>query len=71
MPHGETGIAVPGLRVLRRRAALKQTELAQRAGIGRSTVIRAEAGENVSLDNARSLATALGVTIEDLQESSR
>lgn len=71
MPHKETGVAVPSLRAYRRKAALKQTELAHLAGIGRSTVLRAEAGGNVSLDNARSLAQALGVAVEDLQKESR
>lgn len=56
------------LRQAREAAGLTQTELAQRAGIGRATVERIEAGRSprANLSTRRVLADALGVSVEQL-----
>jgi transcriptional regulator with XRE-family HTH domain len=46
--------------------ALTQGELASTAQIARGTVARAEAGGPVALGNVRKLATALGITVQQL-----
>lgn len=61
------GITLPYLRAWRLRAVLKQGELAQRAGVARSTVVRAERAGSISLDNVRALAHALGVSVDELR----
>ena len=63
----ERGIPVPYLREWRLRATLKQEELAEKAGISRPTVQRGERGDTLSIDNIRKLATALGITVEQLR----
>lgn len=60
------GIMLRYLQAWRMRATLKQEELADKAGIARATVQRAERGGAVSLDNVRALAQALGITPEQL-----
>lgn len=60
------GLLLPGLQQTRRGRAITQLELAEKAGVTRSTVTRAEAGERVSLPSARKLATALDVSIDQL-----
>ena len=60
------GITLKHLPAWRIRAMLKQEELADKAGIARATVQRAERGSTVSLDNVRALARALGITPEQL-----
>ena len=67
--HGALGVALPSLKAKRVDAALRQTELAERAQVARATIQRAERGENVSLVNARRLAEALNVTVEQLRAS--
>ena len=62
----ETGVRVPGLRDARLRKLWKQAELAERAGVGRSTVIRGEHGGGISIENARALADVLEVSPEEL-----
>lgn len=58
------------LRELRQKAGLTQKELAIRSGVNIRQIQRVELGtsqiENVTLVNAKRLADALGVKIEDL-----
>ena len=57
------------LRELRLRAAMTQLELAERAGIARTTIIRLEQGDpNVLPTTLRKLARALRVKPTDLWE---
>jgi transcriptional regulator with XRE-family HTH domain len=58
------------LRGARRRAALTQTELAEKAGVGVATIARIETGEITEprVSTLRKLADALGVTPADLLE---
>lgn len=62
------GITVPHLRAWRDHAVLKQQELAESAGVARSTVVRGERGDVISVDKARAIAKALGVTVQQLRE---
>jgi transcriptional regulator with XRE-family HTH domain len=52
----------------RRRAALTQGELAERAGVGINTIVRIETGEisGPRVSTLRKLANALGVEARDL-----
>jgi transcriptional regulator with XRE-family HTH domain len=56
------------LREERRRAALTQGELAERAGVGINTIVRIETGEisEPRVSTLRKLANALGVEARDL-----
>jgi transcriptional regulator with XRE-family HTH domain len=55
------------VRRLRRRAGLTQEELSERAGIGRATLARVEAGSvDPAASTLRKLAVALGVGVGDL-----
>jgi transcriptional regulator with XRE-family HTH domain len=56
------------LREARRRAALTQGELAQKAGVGVTTIVRIETGEITEprVSTLRKLAQALGVEPRDL-----
>ena len=57
------------LKLLRLRKALTQQQLAHKAGINRTTVVRLEAGrDHPSPTTVRRLADALGVEPEDLME---
>jgi len=64
----ERGVAMPHLKAWRRRALLKQEELAEQAGVARATVVRGERGGTLSLDNIRKIAAALGITPEQLAD---
>jgi len=64
-------VLVPRLRRVRNRRALTQDELAVRAGVSRTTVIRAERGEDIRQSNVRKLADALGVQPGTLQRPDR
>ena len=70
--HVTTMRPVPNLvrlRDLRMRAAMTQADLAERAGIARTTVIRLEAGDpNVNPSTLRKLARALRVKPAELWE---
>jgi transcriptional regulator with XRE-family HTH domain len=56
------GVPLPGLRAARRRAFLTQAELAVRAGVGLSTILRLERGDiPAAFSTARKLADALGI----------
>lgn len=61
------GVLVPYLRAWRARATLKQDELATKSGVSRPTIQRGERGETLSVDNVRKLASALGITVEELR----
>jgi len=54
-------VLVPRLRALRLEQALTQDDLAERAGVARSTVLKAEAGHELRPSTVRKLARALGV----------
>lgn len=55
------------LKRLRERAGYSQAELARRAGLAQSTVLRYEAGEREPLlSQLRALATALDCRVADL-----
>jgi DNA-binding XRE family transcriptional regulator len=57
------------LRALRLRAALTQADLAERAGVARTTIVRLEQGDpNVLPTTLRKLAKALRVKPTDLWE---
>ena len=61
------GVFLPHLEAWRRYNALSQYELADKADVGRSSIARAERGEAVSYANARKLASALGISVQQLQ----
>lgn len=64
---GQTLPRLTRLRELRLRAALTQTELAERAGVARTTIVRLEAGDpNVLPPTLRKIARALHVRPRDL-----
>ncbi len=58
------------LRTERRRAALTQEELAEKAGVGIATIARIEGGrmEEPRVSTLRKLAKALGIEPRDLLE---
>jgi DNA-binding XRE family transcriptional regulator len=60
-------VLVPRLRRVRDQRALTQEELAWRAGVSRTTVMRAERGEDIRQSSVRKLARALGVSPATLQ----
>lgn len=64
---GATVVTTPALRYWRAQAALLQSELATRAGVGAMSVRRGENGQALQLATVRKLAEALGVTPADLQ----
>ena len=58
---------LPHLRALRERNELTQVQLAERAGVGKSTIVRIEKGkQNANGVTVVKLARALGVTREEL-----
>ena len=59
---------LPGLRALRLRRALSQRDLAERARIGLSTVIRLEHGGTATPLTVERLAQALNAPAEELAE---
>lgn len=61
-------VKVLRLREWRERRALTQEELAQKAGVGRGTIIRIERGADAFPPTVRKLATALGIDPADLQK---
>ena len=55
------------LRYLRKKQGLTQAELATLSHVPRICIVRYEAGEHQpGMDNARKLAAALGVTVDEL-----
>ena len=57
---------LPDLRRLRQKRSWSQNDLAQRSGVGVSTIIRLERGEGSRYVTARKLAEVLGVPVEEL-----
>ena len=62
-------VLAPQLRRIRDQRSLTQQELADKAGVDRATVSRAERGLNVRAPILRKLARALGVSPATLQRS--
>ena len=58
--------ATPSLRHLRTSRALTQAELAERAGVRRSTIARLEGGREARMHTLSRLAKALGVEPAEL-----
>lgn len=63
------GVKVPQLRAYRKDLALSQLDLALKAGVGLSTVNRAERGEDIRPSSVRRLARALHTTPRRLQQT--
>ncbi len=59
-------VKLPGLQQRRLLAALTQTELSQKANVGRATIARIERGEEARPSTLRRLAEALHCTTADL-----
>lgn len=57
---------IPALRRLRVRSALSQRDLADLAGVTQTTIVKAEAGNEVRPSTVRRLAKALGVEPREL-----
>ena len=61
------GLPLPHLRAWRIKRLIGQSELADKAGLARATVTRAERGDTVvSFVNIRKLAGVLGISPDDL-----
>lgn len=61
------GRPLPHLKAWRMRRYMTQLELAERSGLAKATVTRAETGDNaVSFPNIKKLADALGVSPDEL-----
>ena len=67
MAPGAATVLVPSLRYWRSQRALRQIELAERAGLGVMSVHRGESGQPLQLATVRKLAEALGITPAQLQ----
>ena len=53
----------------RRRRLLTQGELAEKAGVGITTIVRIEAGQGARVTTLRKLAAALDITPDQLWEA--
>jgi transcriptional regulator with XRE-family HTH domain len=61
------GRPVPYLKAWRMQKLLGQSELAEKSGLAKSTIARAERGDEVvGFANIRKLAKALGISSDDL-----
>lgn len=70
MAEKARGLALPYLRAWRVKKFIGQTELAEKTGLARATVTRADRGDEVvSFANIRKLAEALGITPDELLKS--
>ncbi len=67
--RGQKGLRVPHLAMYRKRAALSQSELAERAHVSRATVIRGERGGSIRYAAVRQMAEVLGVSPEQLTQT--
>jgi transcriptional regulator with XRE-family HTH domain len=59
-------VAIVAANIRNRRGSMTQEELAQKAGVSRTVVQRAEAGLSIQFDNLLRIARALGVEPSDL-----
>jgi transcriptional regulator with XRE-family HTH domain len=59
------------LREWRQRRLLTQEELAEKAGVGVTTIVRIEAGQGARISTLRKLAQALDITAEQLMGDDR
>ncbi len=66
MARGSNGVPVPQLATLRKRAGLSQGELAERAGLTRTTITRLEQGGIARYQTLDKLASALNTTRQRL-----
>ncbi len=66
MPPRPTTAPTPALRYWRGQRALRQRELAERAGVDRTTVVRLEHGLPAGLETIHRLAEVLDVVPGDL-----
>ena len=62
---------LPRLRELREAAMLSQRDLAERANLSPTTIVHAEAGQDVRFVTVRALAEALGVEPAELAKPAR
>ncbi|HEU5343166.1 MAG TPA: helix-turn-helix transcriptional regulator [Ktedonobacterales bacterium] len=66
MTEGKRGAQVKYLRQWRRHRLLTQSELADKAGVTKGTIIRIEAGGYMNYGNIRAIAEALDTTPQQL-----
>jgi len=59
-------LKIAGINIIRKRGQLSQEALADRAGVSRSTIVKIEAGKNISLKSLLKISKALGVEPGDL-----
>lgn len=59
-------LKVIGANIKRLRGQMKQQDLAQKAGVSRTTLSNIENGKSIELDNLLKIAKALNVSPEDL-----
>ena len=60
------GVTVPYLRSWRMFYALSQYDLAERSGVSRPAIARAEGGARLSFANIRKVAESLGISVQQL-----
>jgi DNA-binding XRE family transcriptional regulator len=68
MPRPVSLVKLPHLRAWRLKKERTQLDVAANAGVGISTIVRAEKGEDVGALTAQKLARALAVTVRQLKE---
>lgn len=67
MAERTRGLPLPHLKAWRQKKLLAQNELAARSGLAKSTLARAERGDEVvNFANIRKLAEALGISTDEL-----
>lgn len=67
MPTPKSRIPLPYLRAWRLHALMTQDDVAAAAGVGKATVVRAEAGSPVNALTAAKIARALHITVKQLE----
>lgn len=65
----ERGVLVPHLRAWRAYHAVTQEELAERAQVARSTIVRAEESRRINPSSVRKLAEALEMSVQQFLHS--
>lgn len=60
------GVVVPYLRAWRIFHALSQSDLAERSGVSKPAIVRAEGGARLSFTNIRKVAECLGISVQQL-----